>query len=338
MFLKSLLLSLLTLLLGISHTSANFSITKKEQKSIHSEYRTEKKEILLSFIRSLKEEKIVCGFYSEKEEQKKCLQEKVPPLVREYQKQKKSLQTRMGKQKEDVLLGQSIFLEKSEKKEKKSSIKNIYEVLDVVDGGTIKIDYNGKRESIRMIGIDTPEKYATRTGYEECYGKEASDFAESLLEGKKVQIEFDKSQNIRDKYGRLLTHVFLEDGRNYQETALLNGFGFHYIYKTPSEYSIPYSRAQEIAKIKNIGVWKHCDGKRKPLDEEDKKISEKTKKYSSKTCDIKANINSKGDKIYHFPGCKSYNQTNIDESKGEHFFCSEKEALEAGWRRARNCE
>lgn len=53
-------------------------------------------------------------------------------------------------------------------------------------------------------------------------------------------------------------------------------------------------------------------------------------------CTIKGNISS-GGKIYHLPGCGSYEKTGIDESAGEKWFCSEDEALAAGWRKAKNC-
>ncbi|MDD2891888.1 MAG: thermonuclease family protein, partial [Candidatus Gracilibacteria bacterium] len=91
----------------------------------------------------------------------------------------------------------------------------LYDVISVVDGDTIKIDINGKTETIRILGIDTPEKFATRTGYKECYGEEASDYAKKLLTGKKVRIEFDDTQDKNDKYGRVLAHIFLEDGSYY---------------------------------------------------------------------------------------------------------------------------
>lgn len=52
---------------------------------------------------------------------------------------------------------------------------------------------------------------------------------------------------------------------------------------------------------------------------------------------IKGNINSEGERIYHFPGCASYNQTRIDEGAGERWFVSSAEAEAAGWRRAMNC-
>ena len=49
-------------------------------------------------------------------------------------------------------------------------------------------------------------------------------------------------------------------------------------------------------------------------------------------CMIKGNINSKGDRIYHCPLWRDYKKTDIDESKGERWFCTEEEARTAGWR------
>lgn len=54
-------------------------------------------------------------------------------------------------------------------------------------------------------------------------------------------------------------------------------------------------------------------------------------------CSIKGNISAKKEKIYHLPGCASYKVTVITPSSGERMFCSEKEAREAGWRKALNC-
>ena len=48
-------------------------------------------------------------------------------------------------------------------------------------------------------------------------------------------------------------------------------------------------------------------------------------------CLIKGNINSKGTKIYHVPGTSAYASTKIDTSKGERWFCTEADALAAGW-------
>jgi hypothetical protein len=55
------------------------------------------------------------------------------------------------------------------------------------------------------------------------------------------------------------------------------------------------------------------------------------------SCAIKGNISAGGEKIYHLPGCGSYGKTKIDESRGERWFCSEREAENEGWRKAKNC-
>jgi micrococcal nuclease len=61
------------------------------------------------------------------------------------------------------------------------------------------------------------------------------------------------------------------------------------------------------------------------------------KNTSGGSCVIKGNISSSGEKIYHLLGCGSYTKTQIDEARGERWFCSESEAQAAGWRRALNC-
>jgi hypothetical protein len=56
---------------------------------------------------------------------------------------------------------------------------------------------------------------------------------------------------------------------------------------------------------------------------------------SSQTCDVKGNVSSSGERIYHVPGGKYYDRTGIASSRGERWFCSEAEARAAGWRRSR---
>ena len=52
-------------------------------------------------------------------------------------------------------------------------------------------------------------------------------------------------------------------------------------------------------------------------------------------CDIKGNISGKGDKIYHVPGGRYYDKVKIEQFKGEDYFCSEKDAEKAGFRKSR---
>jgi micrococcal nuclease len=51
---------------------------------------------------------------------------------------------------------------------------------------------------------------------------------------------------------------------------------------------------------------------------------------------IKANISSSGERIYHVPGQQFYNQTQIDEASGERWFCTEQQAMDAGWRKSKS--
>ena len=55
----------------------------------------------------------------------------------------------------------------------------------------------------------------------------------------------------------------------------------------------------------------------------------------SDACNIKGNVSTQGERIYHMPGDKYYEDTRISASHGERWFCSEEEARAAGWRRAR---
>jgi endonuclease YncB( thermonuclease family) len=68
-----------------------------------------------------------------------------------------------------------------------------YSVLSVVDGDTVKIRMNGNEETIRLIGMDTPETVDPRKPVQ-CFGREASNKAKELLSGIKVHIEMDASQ------------------------------------------------------------------------------------------------------------------------------------------------
>lgn len=92
----------------------------------------------------------------------------------------------------------------------KDKLEGFLSVTKVVDGDTFWV-YDGSEKGlkIRLIGIDTPETVHPQKGVE-YYGKEASDFAKSLLVGEKVKLEFDIDRT--DRYGRTLAYVYLSDG------------------------------------------------------------------------------------------------------------------------------
>lgn len=96
----------------------------------------------------------------------------------------------------------------------------IYDVVRVVDGDTIVVNYNGKEEKVRLIGVDTPESVHPDSSKNTEAGEIASDYTKAALEGKQVELEFDVQE--RDQYGRLLAYVWI-DGKMYNETLLRDG-------------------------------------------------------------------------------------------------------------------
>jgi micrococcal nuclease len=88
-------------------------------------------------------------------------------------------------------------------------------VLRIIDGDTLKINYHGRNESIRLIGINTPERNEEK-------GKQATTFVKSFLRpGSKIEIEFDFQK--RDRYGRLLGYVYV-DGEMLNEELIEAGY------------------------------------------------------------------------------------------------------------------
>ena len=77
--------------------------------------------------------------------------------------------------------------------------KNNGTVIDIVDGDTIKVDMGGKIETVRYIGVNTPEK--GQPGY-----RRAVEENRKLVGWKSVRLETDKQK--RDRYGRLLCYVW----------------------------------------------------------------------------------------------------------------------------------
>jgi micrococcal nuclease len=204
----------------------------------------------------------------------------------------------------------------------------LYEVVKVIDGDTIDIRINDKIERLRLIGINTPETVDPRKPVE-CFGKQASEKARALLDGKQVSIESDSTQGERDKYNRLLRYVFLEDGTNLNLLMIREGYAYEYTYDLPYKYQNEFKQAQKYAEENELGLWNTCE----KLDGGQTSVN----LVGADACVIKGNISSKKEKIYHAPGCGSYDKTVINESAGEKWFCSEQEALDAGWRKALNC-
>lgn len=130
--------------------------------------------------------------------------------------------------------------------------KNSYKVTRVVDGDTIIIDYNGTEERIRMIGIDTPESVHPNKEKNTEFGKTVSNFTKENLENKYVKIELDVQE--RDKYGRLLAYVYLDDVM-YNKTLLAEGYAKIATYPPNVKYVDDFTKIQKEAKNNQKGLW-----------------------------------------------------------------------------------
>lgn len=142
----------------------------------------------------------------------------------------------------------------SDKDKTASSNSSLYEVVEVVDGDTIKVDIDGIKTTLRLIGMDTPETLDPRKVVQ-CFGQEASAKAKELLLGKKIKLEDDGVKEELDKYARPLKYVWLEDGTFYNDKMIREGYAHEYTYNKPYKYQTQFKEAQKEASNNLRGLW-----------------------------------------------------------------------------------
>lgn len=130
------------------------------------------------------------------------------------------------------------------------------QVKRVIDGDTVVVELDGADQSVRLIGIDTPE---TTKGKNECAGKEATDALRALVDGKPITLTADESQTDRDRYDRLLRYLTV-DGRDAGEYLLERGLAKEYTYRKSDPYTHrdQYLAAQDRAHAASEGGWYAC--------------------------------------------------------------------------------
>jgi micrococcal nuclease len=129
-------------------------------------------------------------------------------------------------------------------------------VTHVVDGDTLDVWMDGGEEArVRLLGVNTPEVVDPRKPVE-CFGKEASAFTKSTLNGKRVRLEADPKADERDKYGRLLRNVILENGTDFNAELVASGYAYAYTF-----FPLDPLRKREIIRLQNgaksagRGLW-----------------------------------------------------------------------------------
>lgn len=125
-------------------------------------------------------------------------------------------------------------------------------VTEVVDGDTVRVRLaNGKNERVRLIGIDAAERGT-------CFASAATARATQLALSKPVVLRGDRTQDTRDRYGRLLAYVWLPGGRDLGYQLVAGGFARVYVYRDPFQRLSAYRNAEGKAKAAPVGAWKAC--------------------------------------------------------------------------------
>jgi len=129
-----------------------------------------------------------------------------------------------------------------------------YEVIRVIDGDTIVINYRGKYEKVRLLCVNTPESVHPVEKRNTSMGKVASNYTKKKLQGKNVRLEFE-SRRTRGKYGRLLAYVFV-GGRNFNLELVEFGLSPYYTkYGKSEKYDRDFIVAEKFARKKRLNIW-----------------------------------------------------------------------------------
>jgi micrococcal nuclease len=131
-----------------------------------------------------------------------------------------------------------------------------YRVVEVVDGDTIVVeDPLGARDTVRLLGVDTPETHHPTKGLQ-CFGPEAAAFSGSRLAGALVRLEDDVQR--RDVYGRRLAYVYAH-GRRFNDVLRWRGYARFLLIEPNRAHAREMLGAELSARAAGRGLWSACD-------------------------------------------------------------------------------
>lgn len=189
----------------------------------------------------------------------------------------------------------------------------------IVDGDTIEIGH----QVIRIYGIDAAEagqRCQLPKGTWDC-APAAKNALAKIAAGKTVQCvghEFDD-------YGRLIARCRTEGEPDIGAKLVSSGLAWAFV-----KYAADYIDLEMKPRRQKVGIWQSKT--QPPWEYRARRWETAAQVTPAKNCPIKGNISAKGERIYHAPWSKQYAKTRIDTSKGERWFCTEAEAIAAGWR------
>jgi micrococcal nuclease len=125
-------------------------------------------------------------------------------------------------------------------------------LVKVTDGDTIVVRLNGKRERVRLIGIDTPETRHSPRGPEPL-ADEATAALRRLLANANILLRFDAEE--RDRYGRLLAYVYTHDGEFVNAAMLREGWARPLRIPPNVRHAKAFERIAADARRRDAGIW-----------------------------------------------------------------------------------
>jgi endonuclease YncB( thermonuclease family) len=190
--------------------------------------------------------------------------------------------------------------------------------VQVTDADTFRVG----AVKVRLFGIDAPEVAQAcelADGRPWRCGQWAKERARTLYQGAWATCQ----RRDTDKYGRAVATCRI-DGMDVGRRLVRDGLAEAY-----RKYALDYVDDEKAAWFQSVGLWRG----RVQAPAEFRAVKAKAPPPPDTRCAIKGNISANG-RIYHMPYQRDYGRTHIRLAKGEHWFCSEAEALTAGWRRA----
>jgi micrococcal nuclease len=181
-------------------------------------------------------------------------------------------------------------------------------VTKVADGDTVRMRLDGREVTVRLIGVDTPElgEREDPAAPPQPFATEAAAFTRQSLAGQRVRLEYDPRER-RDKYGRTLAYVFLDDGTLFNRRLLQGGYARVYA-RFPFRYREQFLADEAAARDAKRGLWGLGEPLGGPV------------------------IGNRRSRLYHLPGQRHYGAVAADNRV---YFDSEEAARAAGYAPAR---
>lgn len=201
----------------------------------------------------------------------------------------------------NIFLGYKTFLRRQ---------VNLVKVIGVIDGDTVVLE---NKTRLRLRQIDAPE-------LKNCGGEQARQFVSTLVLGKSITIE----EQIPDQNGRTMALIYV-NSISVNEKLLETGWARYHSDQTTK--TTLFKKVANEAKTNKLGIFSSLCLQETNLENPD--------------CIIKGNLENKrtsGRKLYYLPNCAQYKFVLVEKDLGEQWFCTEKEAIVAGYIKAGTCK